>query len=257
MAEDTAIAKVENPTNALMVDRPAFLPQSHEGTEHIGKDDIKLPSLRIAQGLSKQVQRNDPRFIQGLSVGQLFNDLTNEIYPDALEFHIVRADPPRFIEFHPREEGGGVKDMNVPAGDPRTKWGVDEHGNSVKPVATMFYDYVICLWPTKELIVLSLKSSGIKVAKSLNGLIKLRNAPLWAGRYIVRTADEPSPNGPFPNYVIKNAGWVRTEEDAAFLKHMFDSLQGKTIDIEREPGDDTDFPPVPAPAAAGADDIPY
>jgi hypothetical protein len=171
----------------------------------------------------------------------------------------VRADPPRWIEFYPRTQGGGggVKDLNVPAGDPRTQWGVDDKGASVKPAATMFYDFIILLWPTRELIALSLKVSGIKVAKNLNGLIKLRNAPLWAGRYSVRTADEPSPNGPFPNYVIRNAGWVLTEQDAKMLQQVFIGLQGKVLDIEREPGEDDGPPQAGQPMPAGNDDIPY
>lgn len=261
MAEEKGLATVEPMINSLTANRPDFLPRDAEGTEHITRDDLRLPRLAIAQGLSKQVQRLDPRFIPGLAIGQLFNDLTGTIYGPAyetkLEWFIVRADPPRWVEFHPREQGGGVKDLDVPPGDPRTQWGVDEKGGSVKPAATMFYDYVLLLWPSRELIVLSLKSSGIKIAKALNGLIKLRNAPIWSGKYSVAVADEPSPNGPFPNFVIKNAGWVVTEEDALYLREMFNSLKDKVLSIEREPGDEE---PVGQPATAGAagdTDIPF
>lgn len=264
--EQKGLTTVLPASNALMEGRPDFLAgTAPEGTEHIGKEDLKIPRLSIAQGLSNQMKRADPRFIDGLQIGDLFNDLTGHIYghqgQTSLEFFIVRADPPRWIEFIPREQGGGVKDMNVPVGDKRTQWGVTEGGQSEKPAATMFYDYVLCLWPTRELIALSLKSSGIKHAKALNGLIKLRNAPLWSGKYSVAVADEPSANGPFPNYVLRNAGWVREEADAVYLKQLFEGLKGKELVIERDNLDPAGEGPVGQPAAAGStpegDNIPF
>jgi hypothetical protein len=184
-----------------------------------------------------------------------------------LSFNIVRADPPRYVEFNPREQGGGVKDMNVPPNDPRTLFTTGPDGKRVKPIATMFYDYIILLRPTREMIALSLKSSGIKHAKALNGLIHARNAPLWAGIYTVGVADEPSPQGPFPNYLIRAlpgaAGFVQEMEDAEYLKGVFDNIKAKELVIERDNNDPTENPVGAgqsmgaAGAPAGKDDIPY
>ena len=236
--------------NSLVSSRPAFLPDSAEGTEHITQQDLRVPRLSIAQGLSDQIKPNHAKYIDGLKLGQLFNDVTGQIYgAGPLEFFIVRADPPRYVEFRDRKEGGGIIDLNVPPSDPRTQFTTNEKGEREKPRAMMFYDYVICLWPSREVIALSLKSSGIKHAKALNGLIKLRNAPVWSGKYTVEVKEEPSPNGPFPNYAIRNAGtqtnplagWVANEEDAAYLKQLFNTLKDKNLVIEREPGDDNDI----------------
>lgn len=237
LVQDTDLAKADSTDLAA---RPSFLPATTEGTEHITREDVKFPRLAIAQGLSDQLKKSHPKYIPGLSVGQLFNDLTGQIYGEGpLEFYIVRADPPRWVQFKPREEGGGMVDPDVPAGDPRTLWTTDPtNGGRVKPIATMFYDYVLCLWPSRELIVLSLKSSGIKHAMSLNGLIKLRNAPLWGGKYSVKVMDEPGPQGPFPNFSIKSAGWVADEQVGQYLQKLFVEFQGRTIVIDREPGDD-------------------
>ena len=254
------------PLGTLTTGRPDWLPKVAEGTEHIEQKDIKIPRLCIAQGLSDQIKRNDPSYIEGLVVGDLFNDLTGEIYRGLpLSFYIVRADPPRFIEFIPRAQGGGVKDLNVPPNDPRTLWTTNEAGERQKPIATMFYDYVILLGPQKEMLALSLKSSGIKIAKQLNGLIKMRNAPLWAGRYTVDVKDETSPNGPFPNYVIKAlpgaAGFVQNQEEAAYLKQVFDNIRGKELVIDREPGDDDPLETSKAgqssPSTGASSDIPF
>lgn len=256
---DTELVKAPVVTSLAETGRPDWLPRVSEGTDHITQEDMRIPRLTIAQGLSPQLKRSDPKFIEALRQGDLFNDLTGMIYEGLpLPFFIVRADPPRWMEFKPREEGGGLLDPNVPPNDPRTQWGSNDKGERTKPRATMFYDYVLLLWPSREMIALSLKSSGIKIAKNLNGLIKLRNAPLWSGRYTVDVKDEPSPNGPFPNFVIRNAGFVQTREDAEFLKNVFDGIAGKKLDIEHT--DEEHVPENPdntgAPGAPGSD-IPF
>lgn len=254
---DAELVKAPQATSLAESGRPDWLPRTNEGTEHIGKDDIRIPRLSIAQGLSPQLKRNDPKYIDGLRVGDLFNDLTGQIYQALpIPFYIVRADPPRWVEFKPREEGGGIVDPNVPPDDPRCQWTTNEKNERQKPIATMFYDYIILLWPSREMIALSLKSSGIKHAKNLNGLIKLRNAPLWSGRYTVDVKEEPSPNGPFPNFVLKNSGFVDTKEDAAYLKEVFDAIKDKELVIERDAEDHTPSGAAPEGGQSG-DDIPF
>lgn len=234
--------------------RPDFLEGVDDSTAHIGREDIKMPRICIAQGLSPQIVEGDPKYIPGLQLGMLFNDLSKQIYGKGpIDFVVVASAPPRWIEFNPRDAGGGVKDMDVLPGDPRTKFRKDEvTGKSIPPIATMFYDYVILLLPTLEPVGLSLKSTGLKAARSLNGLIKLRSAPLYAGRYTMTVGRETNPKGTYGVYTFDNSktmdaqasmpGWpskdVYDKAKAAYL-----SLKGKTINVEREPGDDDTFDP--------------
>lgn len=228
--------------STALAERPAWLGDAKaEGTEHIGKDDVQLPRLAVAQALSHQLDPDHASYIEGLKLGDLFNDLTGQVYGRGpLAFAIVRSDPPRYVEFHPREEGGGVKDLNVPANDPRTRFTADpETGESKKPVATQFYDFVIALLPSREVIALSFKSTGLKVARQLNSLIKLRNAPIWAGQYTVGSTMTQNALGKFAIYQVKNAQWV-DEATGQFTRALFEGLRGKTLVIERErePGED-------------------
>lgn len=252
MAETTAVAKPEPVTLA----RPDFLTKDdRRGTEHITKDDIKMPRLALSQNMSYQVQRTHEKFIKDLRTGELFNDLTGEILGEGpVDFMIIRADKPRWIEFHPRESGGGIKDMNVPHNDPRTKFGP----NGEKPAATQFYDYVIYLLgrpADSGILALSLKSSGLKTARHLNSLIKLRGATLWAGRYTLKVASEKNQKGEFFVYSIKNSatvdeftakntdgsavpGWVN-QELMILGDELFNSYKDRELKIERDDHDDT------------------
>ena len=138
--------------------------------------------------------------------------------------------------------------MDVPFGDPRTKFRKDPNtGKSIPPVATMFYDYVVLLLPNLEPVALSLKSTGLKAAKTLNGLIKLRNAPLYAGRYTMTVGKETNPKGTYGVFSFDNSDAMDAQASAPgwpsrdvyeHAKKAYLSLKGKTIDVQREPGDD-------------------
>jgi hypothetical protein len=233
------------PAGALAVsERPTFVEDSRQGAEHIEQSDMQIPRLVLAQKMSYEVDEADERYIEGLKVGDMFNGVTKEIYGSgAFKFVILRADKPRFVEFIPRAEGGGVKDPNVPADDPRTQWGK----NGEKPTATKFYDFYILRFPLEgdpieKLLALSFKSTGIKVAKNLNSLIRLRNAPVYAGVYELGVADAQNSKGKFKIFTVKNAGWVQDKELYQQLKNLSEVVAlNQAITPQR---DDTDFDPA-------------
>ncbi len=239
------------PTQAM--ERPAFLSVDDvRGTEHLTKDDIQLPRIGLAQGLSPEIQDGDPKFISDLKVGMMFNNLTRQIIEPAkgpIEFTVIRAERPRYVEFIPRTAGGGIKDFDVPANDPRTQFTRDPvSGQSVPPVATKFYDFIIMMLPVttpqeamQKIIALSFKSTGLKVARNLNGLMKLRNAPTFAGKYTLKTGMDKNSKGTFAVFQIANAGWV-DEPTYKIAEAAYKGLEGKTVVIEREPGEEDEFP---------------
>lgn len=249
-----------------LAEAPAWLDSGSEGTEHITKDDMQMPRFAIAQKSSPQVDPDSSQYIEGLEIGQFFNTLTGKIYGDGdmeQEFMVLRADPPRYIEFAPREEGGGVRDMNVPANDPRTQFTTDDKGKPVKPIATKFYDFVVMLLPSKEVVAMSWKSTAIKAAKELNGLIMDRRKPIYTGRYVITNVRKENAKGVFYVPVIRSAGtmsdpargWAPDPETQALAKKIHLQLQGKTLDIDREgvhdDEGDTDFPHGANAAAPG------
>jgi hypothetical protein len=211
------------------------------GTEGISRDDMLMPRLALAQGLSPQLRPGDPKYIQGLSQGQVFNNVTGTNYGTG-PWHIVvvRRDPPRGIEFHPREKGGGIKDISVPLNDPRMQFTKDADGKSIPPVATKFYDfYVVLLDSGKplrdcELVALSFKGSGLLTARLLNTLIKQRGAfPLYAGVYSLSSVMTTNQKGTFATFKVDNAGWLNAA-DRECARDIFESIKDRTITVERE-----------------------
>lgn len=249
-AERVDLATVGDISGTL--ERPKALVRGDlAGTEEIGPNDVRLPRLAIAQGLSHEVTPGDQQFIEGLQLFDMFNDLTQEIYGKGpITFIPVRRDVRR-IEFVPRSEGGGIVDMEVPAGDERLKW-TFEDGEKRPPRATTFIEFVILMLRAgkqPEPIVLSIKGTNKhnrRASDQLTTFIKLRNAPIYAGLYKVDTK-VPAKNdkGTFGVPTIKNAGFIPMDTPAgaalfAFAKQFHDSLAGKNIVVEREAGDDGD-----------------
>jgi hypothetical protein len=237
MSKDEKALEKAQPTAlaANQSDVPEFMRGDTRGTDHITKDDMQMPRLALAQQMSPQIQEGDPSFIEGLKMGDMFNSLTGENYGKGpLQFIIVRSDKPRGVEFLPLEEGGGVKDFDVPVNDERMQFTTDADGNRVKPVATMFYDYIVILIPKNEMIALSFKSTGLKVARQLNGLIKFRGTALFSGLYELSTGIEKGKLGTYAVYRVKNAGWVQDEELYNAAAETFEGLKDKNVVIDRE-----------------------
>src|SRR5580765_5244010 len=157
MADDA----LQRPTGNLA--RPSFIETSTAGTEDITTEDLKLPRLCIAQGLSSQMLPGDSTYIDGLKLFQLFNDLTGEIYGNGpLKVIIGRRDVKR-IEFDPDDRKIPL-DLEVPYGDPRLKWTKDEYGKGVPPRAIKFVEFVCLIVHTDgrppEPIVVSIQETN-------------------------------------------------------------------------------------------------
>lgn len=222
---------------------------SLSGTEDITADEIRLPRLAIAQGLSDQMMPDNSQYINNLKLFEMFNDLTGEVYGRGpIKFVPVRRDVRR-IEFVPRSEGGGIVDFAVPAGDARLKWTINRDGESVPPTATTFDEYVSMLLvagKAPEPIVISIKHTNKfnrRAVGSFNTFIKLRNAEIYSGLYTIQSVTEKNDKGTFGVPVIRNAGSLNAEvaqEKALYLhcRKFAQSLEGKEILIDRQPGDE-------------------
>ena len=226
--EETTIAKREESSLVAPSELRDKYGTDNRGTDHLTKDDVKMPRLSLAQKMSPQLEKSDPKYIESLEFGELFNDLEGTNYGTGpLHFTVVRADRPRGIEFNPIEDGGGVRDFNVPLNDARMSFGP----NGEKPIATLFYDYILMLLPSQELIALSLKSSALKVARQLNGFMKMRGMPSFTGKYGLTTETVTNNKGQaYAVYIIKNAGWVDAKT-AELAESIFEDLRDRDLNI--------------------------
>lgn len=232
---------------ALTTGLPDFIPMEATGLEGIGREDVQMPRLAIAQPPSKQLIEGHQLYIEGLRMGQMFNTLTKNIYGKGpLEFIVLRRDNPRWVEF---DEDRNMVDPDVHPDDPRTKWRNAENGERLPPIATQFYDYIVYLVKSGETIAMSMSKTNIKAAKKLNGLMKFRipPVPIYARRFTVAITIETNDKGTYGVFAIETVGdpkvpnsdLVQSRELFNTVKSISEMLQDVVVVIDRE--GDTDF----------------
>lgn len=228
---------------APAVARPASIDPNDRFGSEVDPDELRLPRLVIAQGLSPELQENNSNYMDGLKANDMFNNMTNEIYGrEAMMFIPLRRDIRR-IEFIPKAEGGGVRDMNVPKGDPRLQW-TGTGADRKPPVATEFVEFPsLLLRPGKapEPIVISFKCTNKWVRRSADQLtlfINTRNAPIYAGMYTIESKPQTNTKGTFGVAIPKNAGFVPKDTSAAgaklyeFAESLSKSWEGKKLAVD-------------------------
>lgn len=232
----------------LTTERPEGSDTGELGNEGIGREDVTMPRIGIAQMMSPEINPTHARYIEGLKFNELFHTgWQRSLGAGPVHFAILRRYDPRWVEFNPIEQGGGVKDMNVPKGDPRTEFTIGPDGKKVKPIATMFYDYIVLLLndldmtnPMNNVVALSFKSSGLKAAKKLNYLINARGQKLLPKGVYKVAAGKPETDkksgGTYAVYAVDNAGWLKPDSVVEKLAiEMFESWKDRAapkIDID-------------------------
>ena len=252
-------------TKQALAQRPDFIKTGTDGTEDIGQDDLKLPQLKIAQGLSPQMLPDDSAHIEGLTLFEMFNDLSGEIYgKEDLTFVVCQRQVKR-LEFDPDDRKIPI-DLEVPLNDPRMKWTKDDDGKGVPPRATKFVEFVILIVQPgvgePEPLVLSIQETNKynkRAHERLSGFIKLRRpaAPIYAGLYTVRTGTEKNDKGTWGVSIINNAGFVQDEKLYLLAKGFKESLEvsGYTTDRERDAFDPSDMDRDQGPGDRDEDDM--
>lgn len=227
-------------------------PKDRRGTENIRVDEIRMPRLCHAQGLSKQMTPGNALYIDTLKMFDMFNDVTREVYGKGpLAFVPLRRDV-RHIEWRPMKEGGGIIDANVPEGDPRLEWRLGAggpDGKDLPPIATTYTEFVAVLLQKNrppEPIVISIKHTNkesSRAADTLTTLVKLRPGPIFAGIYLIEGAMATNDNGTYGVPIIKDGGWIPKDSPAGaklytYAEETAEALAGKEIIVNREPGED-------------------
>jgi len=253
MAQNKTTAVAKAPTGALA--RPSFIKAGDtRGTENISPEDLRIPRLALAQALSPELKKGDPKYIEELEFGQAFNSITGQVYGKGpVEVVVVRADKARWIEFDPKNRGV-ILDRDVPAGDKRTEWGSGEDG---KPAATKFLEFVALLLPTLEPIALSFKGSGIKAGQLVSTLIKLKaaqlgGAPSFAFKLSLTTGLEKNAKGEYAVFVPRLTDTVG-EETYAAASAFYDSIKDQAL----APDETAAGEPESHPADSDKDDVPF
>lgn len=227
-----ALVKAE-PAGALAL--PDYIQAGDSrGHEGITQGDLILPRLAVAQPTSPELVKGDPKFIQGLTAGDLFNTVTRENYGEGpVRVVVIRREKPRAVEFAPLAAGGGIVDMNVPLTDERCQFGVD----GAKPTATVFHEYIAILADSLEPIALSFKGTSIKTAKLLNTLLEMpfrgKTVPYFARVFAITASMKKNEKGNFFVFGVSQDGFA-SPDAYALAEATYENLKGQKLGFDAE-----------------------
>lgn len=197
------------------------------GLENMDRQDMTLPRLGLAQALSPQVSESDPKSIEGLRPGMFFNTITREVYGKKVQLVPLLFYKTRIL-FGPMDEGGGLRcqspDNLIGIGEPGgtcvkcpfSQFGSARNGEGKGTACNQFFNYAALVVADgrvspEGLLVFSLKSSALKVAKDWNALIRIRNLDIFAGVYELTSVERKNDIGRWYEPVINPAGNVTRE----------------------------------------------
>ncbi len=204
-----------------------------EGFENMGTEDVTQPRLMLAQSMTPQRKKDDPKYIKGLEEGDFFNSVTNQIYGRK-----VKITPVMFFKqnllMDDIDSGGGLLcravdgkfGVGTPGGEcakcPKFQW-----ANNEPPECNLLHNYAALVIPADGkmsmdcLVIVSMKSTNLKLAKDWNSLMRLRQGedrqplPMWRGVYELESQSRTE--GKYSWYVAvpKNAGVHKPNTEAS------------------------------------------
>jgi hypothetical protein len=214
------------------------------------RDDLVLPRLSICQANTPQRKKAELTYVEGLDESMLFNTVSGEIYGQE-----VTVIPLFFFRqrmyFAPLAEGGGILCQSQNGLDGGRLHPSDcatcshaqfkNEGDDSRPDCQLLLNYM-CLLPSGDPIVFSLKSTGLKAAKQLNAQIRMSKLDMFAKTLNIRVVSQTKNNNQFWAPQLKWADFV-PEELYTAAQQMFSDLRGKNINLDTkgldtEPGSD-------------------
>jgi hypothetical protein len=235
----------------VIASRPDFLKVNSEagprGMEHMEAKDIILPRLALCQTNTPHRKKTNEKYIDGLEEGMFFNTLTGdkygtEVVVSPLFFYKSR------IYFKDFEAGGGIicqapdgKSCQLNNGGPclHSAWGA----NGEPPDCNEFFNYPCLLHKPggqPELIVVSLKSTGLKAGREWNSYMRLRGADAFAGRYRISSVAAKNGDLEYFTWKVENDAaepWV-SKDFMSFAESQYDAVHDgimagtTTFDVE-------------------------
>lgn len=191
--------------NELSAPRSAI--QSYSNKPIIDADDVFIPKLRLAQGLTSEVTNGYAKSGQWLVTGEDPMDKPTIIPMMMTRRRELRdSDDSRTIYCR---SGDAVQGVGDPGGDcascPMAKWvqGKGKNAKNTPPPCTFIYSYIVYVVETDSLAILEFYRTSIPAGKMLNTMIMQKGLGTFAA--VVSSSGSKGPRGSYYTPVINGA----------------------------------------------------
>lgn len=240
MTKKNEVAEAENTSVAMFGasdQMPDFLRdkmKDDRGNEGVNNDDLTIPRLDLCQSLSECRKKSSPEYIPGIEEGQLFNNITRQIYGDSVLIVPV-AFKKEFLLWRDQKLGGGFGGSFADMASAVAGLAAQERPDEYEIVDTPQH-FVLLLDETTGKVseaVISMSKSKAKVSRKFNSLVRMNEGPRFSRIYRVKgVSDQNNAGQDFYNLAIENVGYV-TPELYTRAEGLYDLIQAGKVQADR------------------------
>lgn len=211
--------------------------------------ELQIPFVRIIQALSPQIKKSDSAYIQGASMGDLFNTVTNQYWSGEEGVTVIPCyQETKYLKFGPRTQGGGFLG-ELAKDDPQITQARREGGKEILPDGNELVksDQHYCLILDEDGVpgfgIIDMKSTQLKISRRWKTMAKMLSVkhpktgqlvspPIFGSMWKLKTVEESNDMGSWFNYTIERVGYVNNKEllDAAVaFRNSITSGQAKAV----------------------------
>jgi hypothetical protein len=213
--------------------------------------EMQIPFVRVAQSLSPQLNKKKPEYIEGLSNGDAYNNLTNQMWSGETGLLVIPCfQTTKYLEFVPRESGGGFRG-EIAASDPVLQRTSRNGSKEILPSGNELVkaDQHFCLIVDEEgmtqPVVIDMKSTQLKVSrrwKTNINMQKMKNPktgeiiipPVYATMWRLTTSEESNDKGDFYNWSVERVGIVEDRNLRLEAKNFRESIMRGAVKAQSE-----------------------
>jgi len=226
----------------------ALYAEQGSGMEEMGSEDFTVPYLSIVQPTSAYLKKNESAYIEEAEEGMFVNTLSDEVYSGTDGLLVVpcyfRA---VYTEQKPGKNGKFVTEhpVSFPDADKTTR---NEHGQDVLQNGNVLIRknrHYLMLAHEGEPVILTCKSTSLKVSKKLNTLLagrKMKTAegqeftpPIFSSVWRLTTTFEKNDDGSWFNPKFEPVGDLQDESLFQRCREFASMVRGGDV---REEGDE-------------------
>lgn len=222
---------------------PAFL-QGHmedtRGSEEVQSEDIVIPRIELVQSLSKARSKKDPAYIEGANEGDLYNNVTRELYGPAITVCPVYFRK-EWLLWRDLDLGGGFGGAYPDQASAQTAVQQMEKPEEWEIVDTnQHFVLVVNEDGTTEEAVISMAKTKAKCSRQWNSLIRINGGPRFSRLYEIRGITEQNKVGQeYYSLGVRNLSFV-TPEIFAHAERVYELVKSGAASVDRSTDDDFD-----------------
>jgi hypothetical protein len=198
--------------------------------------------------MSPQLNKNSGNYIEGASAGDLINTVNGEVYDGNKGISVVPcAYSKKYIEWVPREKGGGIVDSNHDISilksckrDEQTRRQYLQNGNEIVETAQFF---CLVTEPEPQQALITMTSTQLGIARKWLTMLRMARvknsegtsvqAPMFAFTYRLGTSSMSNDKGTWNVFTVNQEGQTELEIAKIAKEFMSSARQGE-VEVKHE-----------------------